>query len=167
MELIITVLTQDRPGVIEAVSGVVAAHGGNWQDSRMAQLAGMFAGIIAVEVSDASSGALAEELRGLPDVVVQVAQSREAVAPTQRHSLQVVANDRPGIVAEVSGALARSGVNVAELATSVEPASMSGGVIFRALIEVGLTPDQSLADVIAGLEGLSADLMIDVADDAG
>jgi glycine cleavage system regulatory protein len=162
MELIVTVLTDDRPGVIEAVSKVVAAHGGNWQDSRMAQLAGTFAGIIAVAVPDAAADALSEELRGLSGLVVHVARGAEPLPATQIHTLQVVANDRPGIVAEVSRALAGIGVNVAELDTAVEPASMSGGVIFRALLHLGLTPQQSLAEVIAGLEGLSDDLMIDV-----
>ncbi len=162
MELIVTVLTDDRPGVIEAVAGVVAEHGGNWQDSRMAHLAGKFAGIIAVEVSDSAAPALTEALGSLTGIVVHVASASQSVAPTQRHTLHVVANDRPGIVAEVSRALAGMGVNVAELATSVEPASMSGGVIFRATLQLGLTPQQSLGDVIAGLEGLSDDLMIDV-----
>ena len=162
MELIITVLTADRPGVIDAVSSVVVEHGGSWQDSRMAQMAGMFAGIIAVEVPDATAAALADHLRSLTDVVVQVAPATGAVVPTQRHALQVVANDRPGIVAEVSRALAAMGVNVAELATAVEPASMSGGVMFRARLELGLSASQSLAEVVAGLEGLSDDLMIDV-----
>lgn len=162
MELIVTVLADDRPGVIERVSAVVAEHGANWQDSRMAQLAGKFAGIIAVAVADARGPALIGQLQALDDIVVHVAAAAEPVPATQRYALQVVANDRPGIVAEVSRALSGIGVNVAELETTVEPASMSGGVIFRAVLEVGLGPEQSLAEVIAGLEDLSDDLMIDV-----
>ena len=164
MDLIVTVLTDDRPGVIERVSAVVAEHGGNWQDSRMAQMAGKFAGIIALSVPDAAAEALRSDLQALSDVVVHVAASQAAVPATRLHTLEVVANDRPGILAEVSRALAVIGVNVAELQTSVEPGSMSGAVIFRARLDLGLTPQQSLAEVIAGLEGLSDDLMIDVID---
>lgn len=161
MELIATVLTDDKPGVIEAVSAVVVEHGGSWQDSRMAQLAGTFAGIIAISVPDDAARALASALEALPQIT-HVAPAGSRSPATSNHTLQVVANDRPGIVAEVSRALARMQVNVAELATSVEPASMSGGVVFRAILEIGLEPDQTLADVITGLEGLSDDLMIDV-----
>ena len=167
MELIVTVLADDRPGVIERVSAVVAEHGGNWQDSRMAQLAGKFAGIIAIGVPDAAAEALSESLDQLSDLVVHVAAAADPLPATQRHTLQVVANDRPGIVAEVTRSLAGAGVNVAELQTAVEPASMSGGVIFRATISLGLLPEQSLSDVVAGLEGLSDDLMIDVPAERG
>ena len=163
MELIVTVLTDDRPGVIEQVAATIAAHGGNWLDSRLAQLAGKFAGIIAVAVPDQQAAALTADLASLTDVVVHIAAAAAGPPPAlQRHTLQVVANDRPGIVAEVSAALAGMGVNVAEMATSVEPASMSGGVIFRATLDLGLRPDQPLAAVVAGLEGLSEDLMIDL-----
>lgn len=161
MELIVTVLADDRPGVIEQVAAVVAEHGGNWQDSRMAQMAGSFAGIIAVAVPDAAADQLRSGLQQLSDVVMHVATAADPLPATQRHTLQVVANDRPGIVAEVTRSLAAAGVNVAELETAVEPASMSGGVLFRATIAVGLTADQSLAEVVSGLEGLSDDLMID------
>ncbi len=167
MDLIVTVLTDDRPGVIDQVSSVVARHGGNWQDSRMAQLAGKFAGIIAIAVPDASGDQLRADLAGLSGIVVHIATAAESVPATRRHTLEVVANDRPGIVAEVSRALADMGVNVAELASAVQPASMSGGVVFRARLDIGLTPEQSLDRVIAGLERLSDDVMIDVPQEKG
>ena len=163
MELVVTVLADDRPGVVEQVSAVVAAHLGNWQDSRMAHLAGKFAGIIAVAVPDARADALQRHLMALDGIVVHVAAAAERGVPaTSRHTLQVLANDRPGIVAEVSRALAAMGANVAELSTSVEAASMSGGVVFRAFLDIGLPPDRPLEVIIAGLELLSDDLMIDV-----
>ena len=164
MELIVTVLAEDRPGVIESVAEVVARHHGSWQESRMAQLAGSFAGIISVQVPPAAAAQLSQELRGLRGTVVHIAEGTAIVPATQRHTLQVVANDRPGIVAEVAAALAAMGVNVAELATAVEPASMSGGTVFRARLDLGLTGQQQIEHVIAGLEGLSDDLMIDVVD---
>ncbi len=167
MELIVTVLADDRPGVIERVAAAVAEHGGNWQDSRMAQLAGKFAGIIAIGVPDATAAALSDALDQMPDLVVHVAAAAAPLPAVQRHTLHVVANDRPGIVAEVTRALAAAGVNVAELQTVVEPASMSGGVIFRATISLGLSAEQSLSEVVAGLEDLSDDLMIDLSAEGG
>ena len=42
--LVLTLIGPDRPGLVERVSDVVASHGGNWLESRMAHLAGQFAG---------------------------------------------------------------------------------------------------------------------------
>ncbi|MEM7014381.1 MAG: ACT domain-containing protein, partial [Verrucomicrobiota bacterium] len=46
---VITVLGEDRPGIVESLAAAVADHGGNWIESRMAHLAGQFAGIVQVE----------------------------------------------------------------------------------------------------------------------
>ena len=47
-DLVLTLIGPDRPGLVEAVAEVVAAHGGNWLESRMARLAGKFAGILRI-----------------------------------------------------------------------------------------------------------------------
>ena len=60
-----TVIGDDRPGLVESVSQVVAAHGGSWQESRMARLAGKFAGILRAEVPEDKVDALKAELREL------------------------------------------------------------------------------------------------------
>jgi glycine cleavage system regulatory protein len=46
--LIITFIAEDRPGVVEQLSEVVEANGGNWLESRMAHLAETFAGVARV-----------------------------------------------------------------------------------------------------------------------
>ncbi len=45
-DLVLTLIGPDRPGLVEAVAEPIAAHGGNWLESRMAHLAGQFAGIV-------------------------------------------------------------------------------------------------------------------------
>src|SRR3954462_12634812 len=63
--LVLTVLGQDRPGLVESIARVVAEHGGNWIESRMAHVAGHFAGILRVEIGANQSEALTAALRGL------------------------------------------------------------------------------------------------------
>ena len=165
MELVLTLVADDRPGIVEQVAATVRAHAGSWAESRMASLAGKFAGIIRVQVADGAAEALAADLAALPGLGVTVVQGTTAGEPSgEQHRLSVTANDRPGIIAEVTAALARLGVNVAELDTEVKPAQMSGGVVFRAVLDLALPQGQSLLDVVMVLEGLSPDLMIDVAD---
>ncbi|MHA7879252.1 MAG: glycine cleavage system transcriptional repressor [Saccharospirillum sp.] len=163
MELILTVMASDRPGIVEQLASVIEAEGASWQESRMATMAGRFTGIIRVELDQNRYPALQKALQGLRDkgLSVQIELGETEAEIAQRCTVAVVGNDRPGIVREVSRALAAININVIDLTTEVEPASMSGGVLFRAEIEVGLTAAQSLDSVIAGLEGLSPDLMVD------
>ena len=40
--VVLTVIGRDRPGLVDALSRVVAEHGGNWEESRMSHLADQF-----------------------------------------------------------------------------------------------------------------------------
>lgn len=163
MEIILTVMASDRPGIVEQLAAVIEAEGASWQESRMATMAGRFTGIVRVELEQSRYPALQKALQTLRDkgLSVQIELGESEAEISQRCAIAVVGNDRPGIVREVSRALAAMNINVIELTTEIEPASMSGGVLFRAEIELGLTKGQSLEAVINGLEGLSPDLMVD------
>ena len=63
--LILTVAGADRPGLVAAVADVVDAHGGNWENSSLAELAGTFAGVIEVSVAEDRAPELQTALRSL------------------------------------------------------------------------------------------------------
>ena len=132
--LILTVVGPDRPGLVRVLSEAVAAHGGSWLESRMARLAGQFAGIVLVDAPESLLGDLrALEGQGLR-IVVQSGEPAAAAsaAPAEpRLALEVVGNDRPGIVRDVTRVLAESGINIEELTTGVASASFSGDTLFR------------------------------------
>jgi glycine cleavage system regulatory protein len=163
MELILTVMANDRPGIAERLAREIEAHQGNWLESRMATMAGKFAGIVRIDVPTEQSEKIQKALQGLRDeglsVQIELGESIEETHET--HEIEVVGNDRPGIVREVTNALASQGVNVVDLQTEIEPASMSGGFLFRAKIEFALQQNQNLENVISALEDLSPDLMVD------
>ena len=48
--LVVTITCPDRPAIVERVTDMVVAHGGNWEESRLARLGGDFAGIVMVSV---------------------------------------------------------------------------------------------------------------------
>ena len=158
--LVMTVIGEDRTGLVESVARLVADHGGNWLESRMCRLGGEFAGILRVHVPAERRAALEQALSGLPNltVVVRADESAGTPAPRQLASLEVVGHDRPGIVREVSGALAAEGVNVEELVTECTSAPMSGEPLFQAraklLLPAGTTVSglrQSLEQAVTGL----------------
>src|SRR4051794_8810286 len=100
--LTLTLIARDRPGLVGALSERVAAAGGNWLESRMARLAGQFAGILLVEVPDASVDDLLASLRGLEADGLHVTAERGASEelPMARRAviLELVGHDHPGIV---------------------------------------------------------------------
>lgn len=53
--LVITVIGQDRPGLVGALSDTVYQHKGNWLGSSMSKLAGQFAGILQVDIRKSPS----------------------------------------------------------------------------------------------------------------
>ena len=162
--LILTVVGPDRPGLVRALSEAVAAHGGSWLESRMARLAGQFAGIVLVEAPES----LLDDLRALEGqglrIVVQggTAGAATGVAAEPRLRLDVVGNDRPGIVRDIAQILAGCGVNIEELTTGVASGSFSGEALFRVTALVR-APSAAAVDALrGGLEQLGNELMVDI-----
>src|SRR3954453_5765545 len=134
--LVMTVIGMDRPGLVESVAEIVAEHGGNWLESRMSRLGGHFAGILRVEVPLEYEAALVSKLKGLSSrgltVVAHPDEAIPAVAKARQNILEIVGQDRPGIVRQISRALADYGINVEELHTECGSAAMSGETLFKA-----------------------------------
>lgn len=165
-QLVLTLIGTDRPGLVEALAAKIAEHGGNWEESRMAHLAGKFAGILRVSVparaaADLSRALTALEREGLR-VVVEGADRPPAGEAGARLRLDLVGSDRAGIVRDISQALARRGVNVDELHTSCEDTPMGGGQLFRATALLRVPDEAAVDELRAALEALADDLMVEV-----
>lgn len=166
--LVMTVLGRDRAGLVESVADVVRRHGGNWLESRMARLGGQFAGILRVAVPAERRAALERALTALNQegltVVVHADEPPHALGRVARFAeLEVVGQDRPGIVREIAHALAAAGVNVEELETHCRSAAMSGENIFHARFRIALPPEAHLEALRRHIEEVAADLIVDVA----
>lgn len=161
--LLLTVVGPDRPGLVRALSEAVAARGGSWLESRMARLAGQFAGIVLVEAPDSLQDDLQTlESHGLR-IIVQNGIAAPAVAITAPQlALEVVGNDRPGIVRDIAQILAVSGVNIEELTTGVISGSFSGETLFRVTALVRAPSAAAVDEMREGLEKLGNELMVDV-----
>ena len=166
--LVLSVIGPDRPGLVEELAQLIAAHAGSWDESRMARLAGHFAGVVQIHLPDERTQALMDALPGLSarGLSASVVDSQAPDRPLDAGNtlwLDLVGQDRPGIIRDVSHALATLGVNVLDLRTSVESAAMSGERLFRARAE--LAPPIGLArdSIRKTLERLAADMMVDLA----
>ncbi len=163
--LIMTVLGSDRPGLVSSLADAVASHGGNWLESRMARLAGQFAGIARIECPAETVDALIAELQSPGRSGLTVLAVREdAAEPLARRTLmvEVVGNDRPGIVRELSAAVAKAGGNIEELTTGLESAPMTGQPMFRAHGVVSIPENTETQVLTAAIECLGGDLTVDI-----
>ncbi len=163
--LVMTVLGSDRPGLVRSVADTVAENGGNWLESRMARLAGQFAGIIRVECAASSVDALLAALRGLEGkglTIQAVKETAEEPAGRKTITVDVLGHDRPGIVRELSAAIAIAGANVEELVTGLESAPMSGQPMFRAHGLISIPGNADPSSLIAAIESLGGDLSVEI-----
>ncbi|MGW8482945.1 glycine cleavage system protein R [Microbacterium sp. NPDC055903] len=164
--LILTVVGTDRPGLVAAVADVVDAHGGNWENSRLAELAGAFAGVIQVGVPETRRAELTsalKELEGLLTVSVHTGADAAEDAPASRPvAVQVLGNDRPGIVREISAVLRAHGLSIDALTTETRDAAMAGGRLFEASVVADVPASADLDAVRADLERLTTELQVDI-----
>jgi glycine cleavage system regulatory protein len=164
--LVMTVIGQDRPGLVETVAALVAEHGGNWLESRMSRLGGQFAGILRVEVPNENEPPLVAALKKLESqgltVVVHTDQPKPLPTAARQSELDIVGQDRPGIVREISRALAGFGVNVEELETECASAAMSGETLFKAHARLSIPESCDTAQIRKQLERIAADLIVEI-----
>jgi methionyl-tRNA formyltransferase len=174
--LVVTVIGPDRPGLVSLLSERGKACGASWAESRMASLAGQFAGIVRFAVPAENAAALAAALRELSAMGLEVVIARgiaeaaeDTAAPAQSRllHLELVGQDRPGIVREISKVLADAGISISELHTRVVSGAWSAEQLFeaKALLQV---PGQLETDELRRtLETLANELMVDITLDEG
>jgi len=161
-----TVISPDHTGLVEAIARAVAKHDGNWLESRFCRLGGEFAGILRLEISAEKKSALLDALQKLQAGGLQIIV-RDDAKPADKNSgrltsLEIIGHDRPGIVRDISSALARAGVNVEEFTSEIVSAPMSGEDLFKAQARLQLPEPCDLAALKKDLEKIAADLLVDV-----
>ncbi len=160
--LVLTVVGVDRAGIVSGVAEVISAHGGNWENSELAELAGTFAGVIQVEVAASRVDELREalgQLEGLASIVV-VTPGRLAT-PRSELAVRVMGNDRVGIVREITSALGARGVTVVRMTTQTQDAAMSGGRLFHAEIVAAVPLQAPVEEIVTALESIAGDIQVE------
>jgi glycine cleavage system regulatory protein len=165
--LVVTVIGPDRPGIVSLLSAKAQGVGANWAGSRMASLAGQFAGMVHFEVPPENADALAAALQALEsaDLKIVIEKSGGSAVPTGRRvvKLEVVGHDRPGIVRDLSGALAQRGVSIIELHTEIVSGAMTAEHLFKVKTVLLVPQHVSNDEVRHALEALANEMMVDIA----
>ena len=164
--LILTVISQDKPGIVEAVAQIVAHRGGNWLESRLIHLAGKFAGVVRIQIEKERQQELIEALRELRskhiNILIDESESSPPLESSQIASFQVVGPDRPGIVKEISQAFTQYNINVEELTSRYSSTPYSGEPLFEAEGKLQLLDTVEIDDLEDRLEEIADNLAIDI-----
>lgn len=163
---VLSLIGSDRTGLVAALADVVSDHDGNWEQSRLGELAGVFAGVVLVSVPDGSATAFQQALHplrdlGLLDITLREGDAQGDAAGTAL-TFELVGNDRPGIVHDVSRLLTSLDVGIAELETWTSSAPMAGGTLFHATAVVRLPRRLTVDTLVEQLEGLAHEMMVDL-----
>ncbi len=164
MNLAVTAIGRDRPGIVAGITSALLEAGGNVDDSQMSILHGHFAVMLVVSVPD---GASTEELSlrldevgrefGLGGISVSEVTSLERGAgPT--HVLTVYGADRPGIVHDVAELLAARDVNITDLRT--RRTGDADSPLYTMMMELTVTGGPEALRL--ALEELSAEKQVEV-----
>jgi glycine cleavage system regulatory protein len=180
--LVLTVVGLDRPGLVDLLSNTIRRHDANWLESRMAQLAGQFAGIVHVHAPEDRADALTDDLVDLQGQGLLIHVTRSAPTPPpppppeleaeaslesdakerQVLTLELIGHDRPGIVRDVAAALAARRINVVELQTQTSSAPMSGEPLFKATATLHAPPGTDADELHDALDQVADSLDLDL-----
>jgi glycine cleavage system regulatory protein len=163
--LVLTVISADRPGVVQLLAKTIHAHHGSWLESRMAHLAGKFAGILQVAVPNENHTQLREALTALSNeglqVVVELAEQTSR-RDDHHFAFSVAGPDRTGIVAEISDAFAGRGISVEELETDCSSMPWSGEPLFEATGFICVPVEVNMDDLYDQLDVIADELAVDI-----
>ena len=168
--VVFSVFAEDRPGGIQSISDVVLQFNGNWLESTLSRLQGQFAGLVHIEVDAAVRDGLIDALASLSEQGIEISQhSSKGVVEQEGEvnllEIMIEANDRPGIIGEITTALGQKDINIDSMESGCESASMAGYSLFRAHLQLALPDGVSEDELYATLESVSDDLMISVVED--
>lgn len=163
--LVITLNGDDRTGIVESVSRIIVQYQGEWIESRMANLSGKFAGILRANLPEEHCEQFSAELKSsVPDlnITIERIESEPVSAGQKSYKLELLGQDRPGIIHRISSLLVQNGATVEELESEVIEASMSGEHLFKASISLMMENDQSIDKLQTALEELANELIVDI-----
>lgn len=164
---VITLLSDDNIGIVETLSHIINQHEGNWLDSRMSKLSGKFAGILNISIDSSQIASLASALTQLKTRGIQVNFERENLSQaikytTREVSFELAGADRPGIVHEISQALAEQKISIVDIATECTSMAWSGDLMFSAKGKIAV-PDTVLnAELLETIDAVADHLGLDI-----
>jgi len=162
--IIITVLGNDKPGLVDTLSDFIVKHNGDWIDSRMSHLGGKFAGILSINISAVDAEKFIKDISNTElglQILCEVTEPSIAEEFNNYH-IDLIGQNRPGIIHEISHVLAEYKANVEGLSSEIVEAPMSGEQLFKAHINIHLPITISKLTIKKRLERIANEFVADI-----
>ncbi len=161
-QIVISCIGADQTGIVDTLSNIINEHEGNWQVCSLHHLSVFFAGVIEVAVSENKTQSLVSALNNIDSLncQIEIAESSSEKVNTNL-VLELTANDRVGIVQEISSVIHQQGGNLIKLVSSQSSAPHTGQLMFNAKAQIAAS-EESVDELIEALEQIADDLMVDI-----
>lgn len=164
--LVVSIVGADRPGIVSLLADRAQHFAANWAASRMTRLAGEFAGTVHFEVPRENANALETALRGLESTGLQVlvARSDGAKAPASLRvvELELVGEDRLGIVSSLTRMLAERSISIENIHTEIIRSGAAGKKTFKIDAHLLVPAALSVDALRRELGSLAGEMMVDI-----
>jgi glycine cleavage system regulatory protein len=163
--LVLSVVGSDRPGLTKALATAVFSAGGNWLESHLSQLGGLYVGSVLVELEAAGveglrSAVSAVDAQGLE---VRIAPAVEGAGEGgEPLDFSLVGQDQPGIVNQVTAVLSGLGANIETFKSWITAEPQTGSPLFNMEAHLRLPAGLKAVKVQAALEAISGEIMVDL-----
>ncbi len=160
--LVISCIGPDKTGLVDSLSKIINDHQGNWQVSSLHHLSGFFAGGIEVAVDESHCQNLITALKAISGLNCQVELAeKDSTQVSTNLVLELTANDRAGIIQEISSVIHQQGGNLIKLVSSQASAPHTGQLMFNAKAQIAMN-QADLDELVSALEHIADDLMVDI-----
>lgn len=166
--IVLTLTGRDRIGLVEQVTRLLLARGGNVETSRMARLGGEFAVLMLVSMPGDALAGLDHDLERLVGEGYKVTTTPAEHAGDEAHPgwlpycIEVRGADHEGIIHEVAQYLSEHGINIMSADSETTLAPISGSPLFAMTAHVVVPPTLSGQRWEAGLESLGVRLNLEI-----
>lgn len=148
--LVISALGQDRPGIVDKLSGAILEDSCNITDSRMTVLGGEFAIMLMVEGNWNTLTKLEDSIPQLEKSLgLTIIAKRTEDKPTGDallpYGVEVVALDHPGIVHHLASFFSQRNINIEDLVTNSYAAAHTGTQMFSVQMTVGIPSNEHIS----------------------
>lgn len=161
---IVNFVGKATPATIKQLAAITHENDGKWLISKVNFIDDQVAAVIKVELPGDNEQFVKDAFNSHPDLLVQFSNSdQQAHDVDALYQLRIDANDRAGIVNEITHALDGQGISILDMDCQRVFIAGGGGVsssLFTANLSIRLPKEININDVANELESMSEDTRV-------
>lgn len=150
------------PDLIKRLASVTHEEGGKWLVSKINYLDNNISAVIKIEVPTAHKKAVQDYFASQDDLLVTFTDALETIIENQHTQLKVDAEDRAGIVNDISNILQKESVELIDMDSHRIGVPANGTSVFTATLSLKLPISTNINDLAAEIEALSNDMVVTI-----